>query len=665
MRGLHEEPIADYVDVGKFIAEVFEIARPPSSVLVSDAAEANLEINSPGQYVGRWRNDQAPYLVEPQNAFLERGLRTIIFVAASQTGKTRVPLNVIGYTAKHNPLKSLFFLPTERLALDFSKRQVERQLIEPSAAIRAELMTGRGSDTRYEKAFRNGASVGLGWPTATEFSSKQVPWVFLDEFDNMPADVGGEGSPVELARGRTTTFGRLAKVYASSSPKLPRNRGIMALFDEGTRCLWFWACPHCGERFSPGFDVARKPDPSLFRYPAAAGDDEIREAATLHCPHCGAGITEADKYQLNLAGVWLGQGQHMNSAGEISGSRRNVSTGSYWLSGLASNFMSFGELALRHVAAVRKFEREHDDTALKTVMNTGFGFTYASRVDVVEPPAPEILAGRADGYVRGEAPAGAVCVVAAADVQFNRFEAGFLAFGEGLESWWLDRFAILEHEGREVRPADGVACWQALLDRVMLRRFPIAGDPDRELQVMTTAIDTGGLEGVSDNARSFWYLARKAGISKGGITLVKGGKDAEGAILRGPTWLDKDEADKPNHDGPSLWLPNTSRMKAIIYTRLALEGDGPGRMHFPSDFEPRHLAELTAERREAGRWIASGANETLDLAVYCDAALRRNGGERSSLEWVPAWARPRPIDAEQAAKSKPARRRGVYGGVRI
>ena len=661
MRGLFEEPIADYVDAGAFIAEVFEIARPPSSVLVSEAAEASLEINAPGQYVGRWRNDMAPYLVEPQNAFLDRGLRTIVLAAASQTGKTRVPLNVIGYTAKHNPLKSLFYLPTERLALDFGKRQVERQLIEPSAAIRAELMTGRGADTRYEKSFRNGASVGLGWPTATEFSSKQVPWVFLDEYDNMPKDVGGEGSPIELARGRTTTFGRLAKVYVASSPKTGR---IMELYREGTECLWFWPCPHCGERFSPGFDASRKPDPSLFRYPAAAGDDEIRDAATLHCPHCGSGLTEADKYECNLAGVWLGTGQVMNAAGEISGARRQVSTGSYWLSGLASNFMSFGELALRHVAAVRQFDRTQDDTALKTVMNTGFGVPYRSIVEVVDPPAPSVLAARAGDYELGQVPAGAVCLVAAVDIQFNRFEVGFMAFGEGLETWWIDRFAILEHEGREVRPADGVACWSALLDRVMLRTFPMAGDPSREIQVMSTAMDTGGLEGVSDNARSFWHVARRASISKGGITLVKGGKDAEGAVLRGPTWLEKDRNDKPNHDGPSLWLPNTSRMKAIIYTRLGLEGDGPGRMHFPSDFEQRHFAELTAERREAGQWIASGANETLDLAVYCDAALRRNGGERSTLEWVPAWARPRPVAGAAPVISRPARRRGAIGGVR-
>ena len=45
-----------------------------------------------------------------------------------------------------------------------------------------------------------------------------LPRVLLTDYDRMPDDVDGEGSPFDLARGRTRTFGSRAYVVAESSP---------------------------------------------------------------------------------------------------------------------------------------------------------------------------------------------------------------------------------------------------------------------------------------------------------------------------------------------------------------------------------------------------------------------------------------------------------------
>jgi phage terminase large subunit GpA-like protein len=219
-----------------------------------------------------------------------------------------------------------------------------------------------------------------------------------------------------------------------------------------------------------------------------------------------------------------------------------------------------------------------------------------------------------------------------------------------------------------MQPARRPEHWGTLLKQVIWRRYPVAGDPDKELSVMSTSIDTGGLEGVTDNASTFWWTAIRAGVPPTALMLIQGGNNPKGRLLPPPTIDVKRKGAKGDPD-PELFLPNVNQIKDIINVRIRREAGGAGYMALPRNLEPKYLRELTAETKIDGIWTKKPgeANETLDLFVYSIAGMLRLGGSDTGLEWVPAWARPRPGAKIQTktVKGTGRRRRGGGLGIRV
>jgi phage terminase large subunit GpA-like protein len=92
-----------------------------------------------------------------------------------------------------------------------------------------------------------------------------------------------------------------------------------------------------------------------------------------------------------------------------------------------------------------------------------------------------------------------------------------------------------------------------------------------------------------------------------------------------------------------LYVPNVTRFKDMVDRRLRRADPGPGYIGFPRDMTRDHLAELTAEEKDAdGVWQRKEhrANESFDLLVYSEVVLWRLYGSDPTLSGVPAWARP-------------------------
>ena len=79
-------------------------------------------------------------------------------------------------------------------------------------------MPSKDSDNTFDKYYRSGMILTLSWPSIAELSGRPVGRTFLTDYDRMPMNVDGEGSPFDLARKRTTTFGSSACTIAESSP---------------------------------------------------------------------------------------------------------------------------------------------------------------------------------------------------------------------------------------------------------------------------------------------------------------------------------------------------------------------------------------------------------------------------------------------------------------
>src|SRR3954470_2258882 len=65
-----------------------DLLRPPERISISDAAERYVRLNNPGSYIGPYRNDMAPYMVEPMNTLQSKFFTSLAFVGPAQSGKT-------------------------------------------------------------------------------------------------------------------------------------------------------------------------------------------------------------------------------------------------------------------------------------------------------------------------------------------------------------------------------------------------------------------------------------------------------------------------------------------------------------------------------------------------------------------------------------------------
>ena len=181
----------------------------------------------------------------------------------------------------------------------------------------------------------------------------------------MLPDVRHQGSPLELVEARGATYADFV-VGITSTP----SRGIVeaardpqsgldfwqvadagdlespiwTLWQSGTRHHWCWPCVHCGQFFVPRF--------SLLRWPEGATPAEARRAAFIECLNCGGVIEERHKTEMNRRGRYVAPGQTITADGAVSGDPVDVSTMSFWVSGLCSPFVTFGQRAEQHLTAV-------------------------------------------------------------------------------------------------------------------------------------------------------------------------------------------------------------------------------------------------------------------------------------------------------------------------
>nr|WP_199805666.1 phage terminase large subunit family protein [Bradyrhizobium lablabi] len=110
---------------------------------------------------------------------------------------------------------------------------------------------------------------------------------------------------------------------------------IWQLWQQSTRHHWCWPCPHCGEYFVPRFN--------LMRYPPKVSPMAAARETYLECPHCGGVIEDGYKAAMNERGQYVAPGQTIDGNGQVSGDLPDTMSVSYWVSGLASPFVSFDD----------------------------------------------------------------------------------------------------------------------------------------------------------------------------------------------------------------------------------------------------------------------------------------------------------------------------------
>jgi phage terminase large subunit GpA-like protein len=646
---------------------------------ISEASEKYIYLNTPGAYIGPYRNSSAHYMVEPMNMLASRVKSAVIFVGPSQSGKTQaLLLNWLAYSVKVDPMDMILYSPTQTAARDFSMRRVDR-LHRHSKPIGEMLMKKRDADNKFDKHYVTGMMLSLSHPSVAELAGRPAGRIGLTDYDRMPDDVGGDGSPFDLASKRTTTFGSFAMTLAESSPsrpiidpkwiaksphEAPPSTGILALYNRGDRRRRYWPCVHCDRYFEPRFH--------MFLWEELANSQAAAETVRLVCPHCSKPIHPDDRADMDEWGIWLPEGQHIDDRGIVRGPEPQNNIASYWAMGPVAAFTTWKTLVKTYLDAEAEFQRSGSQEALKKFWNNDMGEPYLPK-GVDTERLPEVIMSRAESLpvvildekeagigraqipgkdaVRPLVPENVRFLVAMVDIQKIKFVVQVFGIspGEPFDITVIDRFDIIKSERmdedgehRFVKPHTYLEDWDLLKERVMERTYDLSDGSGRRMMIKLTGSDSGGKEGVTTNAYNFQRKMRKEGFG-GRFHLIKGDPNPSAPRTRigYPDSSRRDKLAVARGDVPVLFL-NPNQMKDVLANRLDCIVPGKGLYRTPNWLPDWFYKELCAEVRTSKGWENPGSfrNETWDLSYYaigvCVSPLIRV----EMFDWSkpPSWA---------------------------
>ena len=640
--------------------DVSGILHAPRRMLVSDAVSDYMRVPMGAGNSIPWDPNLAPYVIEPMNCLASREYDAVVFVGPARTGKTIGLIDGwIVYNIVCDPADMLVIQVSEEKAREHSKKRLDRTF-RCSPDVKTRLSPRRNDNNVYDRTFRAGNYLKLGWPSVNIMSSSDYKSVALTDYDRFPEDIDGEGDAFSLASKRTTTFMSSGMTLVESSPgrdvrntkwrrttphEAPPTTGILSLYNRGDRRRLYWPCPHCGEYFQPEMD-------NMTGYRESTDPVLASEAAFLQCPACKGKINADMKRSLNMQGVWLRDGQQIDRDGTIMGEGRRSRIASFWMEGPAAAYQTWSQLIYKFLTAEKEYEDTGSEETLKTVVNTDFGRPYLPRSSM-EQRKSEVLEQRAEEVPKRAVPDGVQFIEATIDVQAGknkRFVVQVTGYGAMGERWLVDRYNIRyslrsdeNGESMPIDPASYPEDWDLLLTDVFHKTWPLASDPSKCMRLMAMAVDSGGEDGVTDNAYKFWRKCRREGLGNR-IYLFKGDSTRRAKLIT-RTFPDNTGRStrraKVAGDVP-LYLLQTDALKDRVNNALWRESPGPGYVHFPAWLGTWFFDELTYEERAVdGKWSkpGHGPNEAFDLLVYADALAILQGYEKIKWPDAPDWAR--------------------------
>ncbi len=574
-----------------------QLAPPPKLTVSQWADDYRYLSPEASAEPGKWNTDRAPYARAMMDAFSDPLCEEVVGECASQTTKTEIINNVVGYFVDQDPAPILVVEPTLETAKAWSLDRLA-PMLRDTPRLRNKVRDPKTRDsgnTIQHKSFAGGHITIVGANSAAGLAMRPIRVALFDEVDRYPASAGSEGDPVDLGKKRTTTFWN-RKIGLFSSPTDEASR-IHVAYLNSSQGRFEVPCPHCGQMQVLVFAGLKweSDRPETAQYVCGRRDEEGR---VVKDGGCGALIDESFKHRMLAGGRW---------AFSNPGQRRVMG---FHISALYSPWVQWREIARTFL------EVRHERERLKAFTNTTLAEIFKEPTVELKP---EDLGARREEYV-AEVPAPAGVLTAGVDVQGDRLELLVRGWGIGEESWGLRHLAIHGDPAQD-------AVWEQL-ERELTRTW--AHELGAPLRIRCVCIDSG------DQTEDVYRFVRARQAR--GVFATKG-KSQETArpLVTKPS--------PPNRAGVRLWTLGVDAGKVVLFDRLGLQQPGPGYLHFaksfPDDYFQQFGAEKMIRRMVHGQVVkrfrreGSRRNEAIDLEVLALAALHILGP--TVREHLPYW----------------------------
>ena len=537
---------------------------------LSEWAEKHFYLSTESSYVeGPWRC--LSYQRELMDLISNDDVREVWVLKGARVGFTKILMAASQYMAAHKRRNGVIFQPTDADRDEFCKTEIDPAIRDNPELVKVFPAFEKKSkhNTLALKQFIGAALHLRGGKAAKNYRRLTVDYAILDELDGFDGSIEGEGPPYQLAARRTQTA-NFPKVVLGSTP---HTKGLSMIEDGESRCeirlRWHIPCPSCDHVQELRWGGKDQAGGIKWEGETHA---EAAASASYECESCGHRMTHNEYTKVASKGrwmtedqsIWLDRGVFVDADGPLNDQPRTVGL-KVWAG--MNEMLPWSEI-VREWLTVKS-----DRKLLQGFVNLTLAEAWEE--DGIEQLDHQVMHRTRREPYEWEVPEGVNALTLGIDVQDDRFEAGWVGWGEGEEGWNID-YRILQ--GDLAQPV----VWGQV--RRLIRETAFRKQTGEIMRPMLTVIDHGGhyskeVERLSKDLGVMAVMPAK-GLSVYGRPIV--------AVPR-----------KRNANGVYLLNVGTDTVKNLVHQRLQIEDHGPGYIHWPRTeaFDEEYFKQFTAEKR--------------------------------------------------------------------
>lgn len=592
MRAAYVTSPAGLAALGHAFNSAIRLYMPPQPLTLSEWSDRYAFLpKETSAFPGKYQTAFAEYQRGMQDAITDPKVETVIFMLPSQSGKTQIQMNAVGFYTHWEPSPMLFAQTSLAEAEKFSKNRIAK-MIRDTPVLRALYPSPRSRDsgnTLLNKEFPGGMLTLVGSNAPAGFASQPMRIFFADEIDRWEESAGAEGDALSLGKKRTTTFWNRKHIWAST-PLIKNLSRIERAYQASDQRKYFVPCPHCGEMQTLTW--------KRLQWKEEKGPGEFDPPQLIEWFYvCQKGciIEERSKHEMVRHGEWRATSKSLDGK-----------TAGFHLNALYSPVVDWATLIHDWLDAKGNLH------AMQVFINTNLAETWELRGTGADKSELE----KHVRFSKELLPGGVLFLTAGVDTQDDRVEVSVWGWGLEDERWAVDHQIF---RGDPSLPdSDKASPWARVREYLLQPWEHIGGGEGARItmQIACALVDSGGhhTERVYEFTRKHtarrWF-ACKGGSAGWGTPLVNSG----------------------NHVGPEktlLYTVGTDTAKEDIFTSFRVKESGAGYCHFSDDLQAEYFRQITAEKlvtttRDFQKTMVwkktSERNEALDCAVYARAAV--------------------------------------------